>query len=137
MVGITRGTTSGHVARAALESIAYQVADLLDAMAADAGIGLRELRVDGGAAINNTLMQFQADLLGVPVVRPAITETTALGAAYLAGLAVGFWSSVDAITGQWQVDRRFEPALPRAEVNVLRERWTAALERSKAWEKQG
>ena len=112
IVGITRGTTSGHIARAALESIAYQVADLLDAMAADAGIALTELRVDGGAAANNTLMQFQADLLGVPVVRPAVTETTALGAAYLAGLAVGYWSSVDEITGQWQVDRRFEPAMP-------------------------
>jgi glycerol kinase len=135
MLGITRGTTSGHIARAALESIAYQVADLLDAMAADAGIGLKELRVDGGAAVNNTLMQFQADLLGVPVVRPAITETTALGAAYLAGLAVGFWPTVGAITGQWKVDRRFEPSMPRAEVDVLRARWTSALERSKGWEK--
>src|SRR5207253_5564830 len=99
IVGITRGTTSGHIARAALESIAYQVADLLDAMAADSGITLTELRVDGGAAVNDTLMQFQADLLGVPVVRPAITETTALGAAYLAGLAVKYWPSLDAITG--------------------------------------
>jgi len=136
MVGITRGTTSGHIARAALESIAYQVADLLDAMAADAGIGLKELRVDGGAAVNNTLMQFQADLLGVPVVRPAITETTALGAAYLAGLAVAFWPTVGAITGQWRVDRRFEPSMPRAEVDALKERWKAALERSKGWETQ-
>jgi glycerol kinase len=135
IVGITRGTTAGHLARAALESIAYQVADLLDAMAADAGIALKELRVDGGAATNNTLMQFQADLLGVPVVRPAITETTALGAAYLAGLAVGFWPSVDAITGQWMVDRRFEPAMPQAAASALRERWTAALERSKGWER--
>jgi glycerol kinase len=135
IVGITRGTTAGHLARAALESIAYQVADLLDAMAADAGIPLKELRVDGGAAINNTLMQFQADLLGVPVVRPAITETTALGAAYLAGLAVGFWPSVDAITGQWMVDRQFEPAMPQASAAALRERWTAALERSKGWER--
>src|SRR5919204_609212 len=101
IVGITRGTTSGHIARAALESIAFQVADLLDAMAADAGIPLAELRVDGGAAGNNTLLQFQADLLGVPVVRPAVTETTALGAAYLAGLAVGYWPSPDAITGPW------------------------------------
>ena len=114
IVGITRGTTAGHIARAALESIAYQVSDLLDAMAADAGIPLTELRVDGGAATNNTLMQFQADLLGVPVVRPVVTETTALGAAYLAGLAVGFWPSVDAISGQWKVDRRFEPAMPRS-----------------------
>ncbi len=135
IVGITRGTTAGHLARAALESIAYQVADLLDAMAADAGIPLKELRVDGGAATNDTLLQFQADLLGVPVVRPAITETTALGAAYLAGLAVGFWPSVDAITGQWRVDRRFEPALPQAAASVLRERWTAALQRSKGWER--
>jgi glycerol kinase len=137
IVGITRGTTSGHIARAAVESIAYQVADLLDAMAADSGIALTELRVDGGAASNNMLMQFQADLLGVPVVRPAVTETTALGAAYLAGLAVGYWPSVDAITGQWKVDRRFEPAMPRAAAKALRERWSAALGRSKGWEKPG
>jgi glycerol kinase len=136
IVGITRGTSSGHIARAALESIAYQVSDLLDAMAADSGIALTELRVDGGAATNNTLMQFQADLLGVPVVRPAVTETTALGAAYLAGLAVGYWSSVEEITGQWKVDRRFEPAMPRAAATALRERWTEALQRSKGWEKQ-
>lgn len=137
IVGVTRGTTAGHLARAALESIAYQVADLLDAMAADAKIPLKELRVDGGAATNDTLMQFQADLLGVPVVRPAVTETTALGAAYLAGLAVGYWSSADAITGQWKVDRRFEPAMAPAAASALRERWTAALERSKHWEKPG
>jgi glycerol kinase len=136
IVGITRGTTSGHIARAALESIAYQVADLLDAMAADAGIALAELRVDGGAATNDTLMQIQADLLGVPVVRPAVTETTALGAAYLAGLAVGYWPSVDAITGQWRVDRRFEPKMPRVQVEALRERWSEALTRSKGWESQ-
>jgi glycerol kinase len=135
IVGITRGTTAGHIARAAVESIAYQVADLLDAMAADAGIRLTELRVDGGAAGNDTLMQFQADLLGVPVVRPAVTETTALGAAYLAGLAVGFWPSVDAITGQWKVDRRFEPTMPRSAAAALRERWSAALDRSKSWVK--
>jgi glycerol kinase len=134
IVGITRGTTAGHIARAALESIAYQVADLLDAMAADSGIPLKELRVDGGAATNDTLLQFQADLLGVPVVRPAVTETTALGAAYLAGLGVGYWPSVDAITGQWKVDRRFEPAMSRAASGALRERWTAALGRSKGWE---
>jgi glycerol kinase len=135
LLGITRGTTSGHIARAALESIAYQVADLLDAMAADAGIGLKELRVDGGAATNNTLMQFQADLLGVPVVRPAVTETTALGAAYLAGLAVGYWKSVDDVSGQWKVDRRFEPAMGRSEATSLRGRWSEALGRSKGWEK--
>ena len=136
IVGITRGTTAAHIARAALESIAYQVSDLLDAMAADAGIPLTELRVDGGAATNNTLMQFQADLLGVPVVRPAVTETTALGAAYLAGLAVGYWPTVDAITGQWKVDRRFEPAMPRSATTALRERWTEALVRSNGWERQ-
>ncbi len=136
ITGITRGTTAAHIARAALESIAYQVSDLLDAMAADAGIGLKELRVDGGAATNNTLMQFQADVLGVPVVRPVITETTALGAAYLAGLAVGYWPSVDAISGQWKVDRRFEPTMRKAEAGTLRERWSDALGRSKGWEKQ-
>jgi glycerol kinase len=137
LVGITRGTSSGHIARAGLESIAYQVADLLDAMAADAGIPLKELRVDGGAATNNMLMQFQADLLGVPVVRPAVTETTALGAAYLAGIAVGYWQSVDDVSGQWRVDRRFEPVMPRASATALRERWTEALQRSKGWERPG
>jgi glycerol kinase len=135
LVGITRGVTAGHIARAALESIAYQVTDLLDAMSADSGIALTELRVDGGAATNNTLMQFQADLLGVAVVRPVVTETTALGAAYLAGLAVGYWPSVDAISGQWKVDRRFEPSMPRETSAALRARWTAALERSKGWER--
>jgi glycerol kinase len=136
LIGITRGTSSGHIARAALESIAYQVADLLDAMSADAGIPLKELRVDGGAATNNMLMQFQADLLGVPVVRPAVTETTALGAAYLAGIAVGYWKSVDDVSGQWKVDRRFEPAMPRAAANALRQRWSEALGRSKGWERE-
>src|SRR5262245_39622009 len=133
IVGITRGTTAGHIARAAVESIAYQVADLLDAMASDSGIQLTELRVDGGAASNNALMQFQADLLGVPVVRPSVTETTALGAAYLAGLGVGFWASADAITGQWQAERRFEPRMARTTAADLREEWSAALERSKGW----
>jgi glycerol kinase len=132
IVGITRGTTAGHIARAALESIAYQVADLLDAMRADTGIPLAELRVDGGAAANNALMQFQADLLGVPVVRPTITETTALGAAYLAGLGIGLWKSAHEITDKWQVDRRFEPSIT---ATGLRERWYAAIERSKGWEK--
>jgi glycerol kinase len=133
IVGITRGTTAGHIARAALESIAYQVTDLLDAMRMDAGIPLTELRVDGGAAINDTLMQFQADLLGVPVVRPAVTETTALGAAYLAGLASGYWKSIDEVSGQWRVDRRFEPRMARREADALRERWSAAVGRSKGW----
>jgi glycerol kinase len=133
IVGITRGTQSGHIARAAVESIAYQVADLLDAMRADSGIALKELRVDGGAATNHLLMQFQADLLGVPVVRPAVTETTALGAAYLAGLAVDYWPSLEAITGQWRVDRRFEPQMAPDRVGELRARWTDALQRSKGW----
>jgi len=134
MVGLTRGTTAGHIARAALESIAFQVADLLDAMGADCGIHATELRVDGGAAANNTLMQIQADLLGVPVVRPAVTETTALGAAYLAGLGVGYWRSADDLTGQWQVDRRFDPAMHPERVRALRQRWREAVERAKAWE---
>jgi glycerol kinase len=137
IVGITRGTTAAHVARAALESIAYQVGDLLDAVHRDAGIALGELRVDGGASTNNTLMQFQADLLGVPVVRPAVTETTALGAAYLAGLAVGFWSSTTEIARQWRVDRRFEPSVARARADELRGRWQDALERSKGWIRTG
>jgi glycerol kinase len=98
---------------------------------------LKELRVDGGAAANNMLMQFQADLLGVPVVRPAITETTALGAAYLAGIAVGYWTSIDDVSGQWKVDRRFEPIRARDEAAALRTRWTEALQRSKGWERPG
>ncbi|MEO8520789.1 MAG: glycerol kinase GlpK [Acidobacteriota bacterium] len=133
IVGITRGTTSGHVARAALESIAYQVDDLLEAVSRDSGIRLAELRVDGGASTNDGLMQFQADLLGVPVVRPEVTETTALGAAYLAGLAVGFWKSPAEIAGQWRVDRRFEPSMPRSDAERLRERWREAVGRSRGW----
>jgi glycerol kinase len=133
MFGLTRGTTAGHLARAALESIAYQVADLLDAMRLDSGDSGQELRVDGGAAANNTLMQFQSDILGVPVVRPAVTETTALGAAYLAGLAVDFWqTSLDAsVAGK---DRRFEPQMPPSQSRALRNRWNEAVARSKNWE---
>ena len=133
MVGITRGTTAGHVARAAVESIAYQVGDLLDAVQRDSGIPLAELRVDGGAASNDLLMQFQADLLGVPVVRPAVTETTALGAAYLAGLAVGFWGSPAEIASQWRVDKRFEPAMPKGKADGLRARWREAVSRAGNW----
>jgi glycerol kinase len=103
-------------------------------MRADSSIALTELRVDGGAAADNLLMQIQADLLGVPVVRPAVTETTALGAAYLAGLAVGFWKSTDEITGQWRVDRRFEPSMKQSAAGALRARWSAAVERAKRWE---
>jgi glycerol kinase len=135
--GLTRGATAGHLARAALEGIAYQVADVLRAMEADSGIPASELRVDGGAAGNDLLMQFQADILGVPVVRPQTLETTALGAAYLAGLAVGYWESVDSIRSQWQTDRRFEPAMPEERVRELRAGWERALERAKGWEIEG
>ncbi|GLI38947.1 glycerol kinase GlpK [Geobacter hydrogenophilus] len=133
IVGITRGTTAAHIARATLESIAYQSADLLTAMEADAGIKLAELRVDGGATANGLLMQFQADLLGVPVVRPRISETTALGAAYLAGLAVGLWRDRQEIAGHWQVDRVFEPAMGREQAAELRGRWERAVERARGW----
>jgi glycerol kinase len=133
MLGITRGTTAAHIARAGLESIAFQVADLLEAMARDSGEKLSELRVDGGACVNDGLLQFQSDLLGVPVVRPAVTETTALGAAYLAGLAVGFWDSPAEVAGQRRVERRFEPAMPRSQVDRLRGRWREALDRAKGW----
>jgi glycerol kinase len=133
VVGITRGTSAGHIARAAVESIAYQVGDLLEAVHRDSGIALGELRVDGGAARNDMLMQFQADLLGVPVVRPQVTETTASGAAYLAGLAVGFWSSPAEIARQWRAERRFEPSMPASEADRLRGRWHDALARSKGW----
>ena len=131
--GLTRGATAGHLARAALESIAYQVSDLITAMQGDAGLTLTELRVDGGATANDTLMQFQADLLGVPVLRPKVTETTALGAAYLAGLAVGYWSGLDEIAAQWQVEHVFEPAMGREQVDALRGDWARAVERSKGW----
>jgi len=133
IVGLTRGTTAGHIARAAVESIAFQVADLLQAVRDDAAIDLAELRVDGGAAANDALLQFQADLLGVPVVRPKVTETTALGAAYLAGLAVGFWDSVEALAQHCQVDRRFEPSAPAENAAARRAEWHEALGRSKHW----
>jgi len=133
MFGLTRGASGGHLARAALESIAYQSADVLAAMEKDAGLTLAELRVDGGATASNLLMQFQADLLGVPVVRPKVHETTALGAAYLAGLAVGFWSSSDDVRANWQVDRTFEPAMSRDRAASLRAQWDRAVARAKGW----
>ena len=129
--GITRGTTAAHLARAALEGIASQVADVVEAMTVDSALPLCELRVDGGAAANDLLMQFQADLLDVPVVRSRIVETTALGAAYLAGLAVGYWKDTAEIASQWQADRRFEPSMPRERVEKLRAGWQRALERAK------
>jgi glycerol kinase len=131
--GLTRGATRAHIARAALESIAFQSADLAEAMQQDGGIEVSELRVDGGAANNDLLMQFQADMLGVPVVRPRITETTALGAAYLAGLGVGFWDDADVLERHWEVDRRFEPTMSRDEAEALRAGWSRALGRAKQW----
>jgi glycerol kinase len=134
ILGITRDTSAAHISRAALEGVAYQVADLIDAMAADTGKRLKELRVDGGASHSAFLMQFQADLLQIPVVRPAVTETTALGAAYLAGLAVGYWKSLDGIAKQWKVEKTFEPKMPKARVAELRFRWNEAIGRAKNWE---
>jgi len=134
ILGITRGTTKAHFARAALEGIAFQVADVLDAMQSDSGIAINQLRVDGGASANNLLMQFQADILQAPVVRPRIIETTALGAAFLAGLAVGFWKDPSEIESIWQTDRVFEPTMNPNEVIQRRQRWKKALERSKDWE---
>ncbi|MEP7276126.1 MAG: glycerol kinase GlpK [Betaproteobacteria bacterium] len=131
--GLTRGATGAHIARAALESIALQSADVLDAMQKDADLTLAELRVDGGATANNLLMQIQADILGVPVVRPKVQETTALGAAYLAGLAVGYWHGDDELRANWQVDRRFEPSMPRERVAEMRAGWEKAVARAKAW----
>lgn len=136
LAGLTRGVTAAHVARAALEGIAYQVMDVLHAMEADAGIRLKELRVDGGACANNLLMQFQADLLGVPVVRPKVSETTALGAAYLAGLAVGYWKDPSEIAAQWQADRKFAPAMKTAVRKKLCAGWAKALKRAKGWEER-
>lgn len=133
IVGLTRGTSAGHLAQAALESIAYQSADLLDAMRADTGRAVAELRVDGGACRSDRLMQFQADLLGIPVVRPVETETTALGAAYLAGLAIGYWKTPAEIATQRRIDRRFEPAMDRARAAELRAGWNRAVERAKCW----
>lgn len=133
IVGMTRGTNKAHIARATLDSIALQSADVLDAMQGDAAIALTELRVDGGAARNDLLMQFQADILGVPVLRPHVTETTALGAAYLAGLAVGFWSSQQEIAAQWRMERCFEPRMHAEERASRLGLWRRAVERSRAW----
>jgi glycerol kinase len=136
IAGLTRGTTAGHLARAALEGIAFQVADVLEAMRQDSGIQLNQLRVDGGACANNLLMQFQADILGVPVVRPKVIETTALGAAYLAGLACGFWQDRQAIQASWRPDRIFEPSLSADELAHRRNRWAEALNRAREWERR-
>ena len=131
--GLTRGTTNAHIAKAALDSIAYQTCDVLKAMEADAGISIKELRVDGGATVNDQLMQFQSDLLNCKVVRPKVTETTAIGAAYLAGLAVGYWKNVDEIQQQWQVDKDFSPSLDEQKRNELMSGWQRAVKASISW----
>ena len=135
IVGLTRGTGKAHIARAAIESICYQTADLLEAMQADAKIELKELRVDGGATKNDSLLQFQADILQIPVVRSKITETTALGAAYLAGLAIGFWKSKEDLRHHWQEDKRFEPKMSAEIASELKMKWKEAVKRVMDWEK--
>jgi len=133
IVGITRGTTSAHFARAALESIAYQTMDVVNAMQSDANITVKELRVDGGATANNFLMQFQSDILNTKVIRPTITETTALGAAYLAGLAIGYWSNMEEIQKQWQVNKIFEPVITEKERRELASEWKRAIRTTQSW----
>ena len=133
IVGITRGTSDAHIARAAVESIAFQSMDLLKAMEADAGLPIKEVRVDGGATVNNQLMQFQSDILNTNVIRPEVTETTALGAAYLAGLAVGFWSSIDELQQYWQKDKVFTPAMSDEKRNDLQKNWKKAVKAAQAW----
>ena len=133
IVGITRGTTAAHFARAALESIAYQTMDVVNAMQFDAGITVKELRVDGGATGNDFLMQFQSDILNTKVIRPQVTETTALGAAYLAGLAVGYWKNMEEIQEQWQVDRIFEPAMSEDERKNSSKQWQRAIKATQSW----
>jgi len=134
IIGLTRGSTIGHIARATLESMCYQTRDVLEAMTTDSGVHVKTLRVDGGAVVNNLLMQFQADILGVPVQRPKVAETTALGAAYLAGLAVGFWSSLQELAEHWAVDRTFEPQMDQAQREELYANWKRAVQRSLGWE---
>jgi glycerol kinase len=132
--GLTRGTTKSHLIRATLDSMAYQTKDVLDAMQADSGIKLQALKVDGGAVANNLLMQFQSDILGVPVDRPQVTETTALGAAYLAGLAVGVWKNKEDLIQNWKLDRRFEPAMADETSDRLYKGWQKAVKRSMDWD---
>src|SRR5438045_7523235 len=135
IVGLTRGSNAGNIARATLESMCYQTRDVLEAMTADSKVTLKALRVDGGAVVNNLLMQFQADILGVPVQRPKVAETTALGAAYLAGIAVGFWGSAQEVAEHWVIDRTFEPQMSADQRNSLYAGWKRAVERSLKWEK--
>jgi glycerol kinase len=133
VAGLTRFANKGHLARAALEATAYQTKEVLDAMTQDSGIAIAELRADGGMVVNDLLMQFQADLLDVPVVRPIVAETTALGAAYAAGLAVGVWPSLEALVGNWQVDRRWQPAMAADRRLRLFASWKKAVRRSFDW----
>jgi glycerol kinase len=133
LVGLTRGVGKAHIVRAALESIAFQTRDVIEEMQKGGGPKIHELRVDGGASSNDFLMQFQADILGIPVLRPKVTETTALGAAYLAGLGVGFWKGQDEIASQWQVERRFEPQMSLNERDSRYSEWLRAVERAKSW----
>ena len=135
IIGLTRGTGKRHIARAAIESICFQTADLLDAMRADSGSELNELRVDGGATRNDSLLQFQADILQIEIVRPGITETTALGAAYLAGLAVGFWKTNEELREHWKIDKTFAPQMPPEKAHELRENWDEAVKRALDWSK--
>lgn len=135
MIGISRGTNRSHIARAALEGIAYQTMDVMNAMEIDTNMQITELRVDGGASANNLLMQFQSDILGIPVIRPEVVETTALGAAYLAGLSTSFWNSIDELKNQWKLNRKFSPMLSAEEVNGLKTKWADAVERAKSWSK--
>jgi glycerol kinase len=133
IVGLTRGTTRAHVLRAAVEAMAFQTRDVVEVMAADSGVALEELRVDGGASAMDLLCQFQADLLGVPVLRPQVAETTAMGAGYLAGLGAGVWGSVDELAEVWQLERRFEPRMSAADRDARQSRWREAVERSRGW----
>jgi len=133
VLGITRGSNKGHFARATLEGIAFQVRDVLKSMEADSGIEILELRVDGGAAANNLLMQFQSDCLQAPVIRPKQLETTALGAAYLAGLAVGYWKDMDDLQSQWQKEKQFDQEIKADDMAVMVRKWTRALDKAKSW----
>jgi len=134
IIGLTRGSSAAHIARAALEAICYQTRDVLEAMSADSHVDLKTLRVDGGAVVNDLLMQFQADILGVVVQRPTVAETTALGAAYLAGLAIGFWQNQQEVAEQWAIDRTFEPRMSADQRETLYTGWKRAVERSLKWE---
>jgi glycerol kinase len=136
MIGLSRGTDRSHIARAALEGIAFQTMDVLRVMELDTNMNIKQLRVDGGACSNNLMMQFQADMLGCSVIRPEITETTAMGAAYLAGLATGFWKNMDELKQQWQLDRQFDPMMDANLADKMKAEWADAVNRAKSWVKE-